>query len=170
MYPTNDARDVDIETGATRPAVDVVADLQASAQRFAKAIMDMSDDGWERTVRPGIGGTGEAVPGRRVLWLRLRELELRHVDLDAGYVPASWPSAFVERALDEAMRSLSRRDDVPSMIVRVEGGVTERVGSDAEVTVTGSPAAILGWLTGRAAGTDVHCEPHGALPVLPAWW
>ncbi|MBI0319198.1 mycothiol maleylpyruvate isomerase, partial [Streptomyces javensis] len=35
------------------------------------------------------------------------------------------------------------------------------------VTVTGSPAALLGWLTGRTDGADLSC-PDGPLPVLPA--
>lgn len=169
MYPSAESRSADIEAGAARPAADLVHDLRTSADRFAKAVMEMPEDGWERQVRTGAGGAGEQIPGRRILWLRLRELELHHVDLDAGYLPADWPGPFVNRALDETVRSFARRDDVPPVTVDVEGGLTEHLGTAGGVRVTGSAAAVLAWLTGRSEGHDLRVEPPGRPPALPAW-
>nr|WP_211239610.1 maleylpyruvate isomerase family mycothiol-dependent enzyme [Jiangella gansuensis] len=169
MYPSAEARAADIEAGAGRQVDEIVADLRDSADRFVRAVMEMPDDGWERQVRRGPAGTGDPLPGRRVLWLRLRELEVHHVDLDAGYSPADWPDAFVRRALDETVRTFTRRDDVPPMTLEVDGVGTEHIGAEAPLTVTGAPAAVLAWLSGRSPGAGLRVEPAGGLPSLPAW-
>lgn len=169
MYPSREARDADIEAGVGRSPAEVVDDLQTSADRFVRAVMEMPDDGWERQVRRGFAATGEPLPGRRVLWLRLREVEVHHVDLDAGYEPGHWPDAFVRRALDETVRAFGRRDDVPAVTLEVDGGAVEHLGPDAPVTVAGAPAELLGWLTGRSPGAGLRVQPPGGLPALPAW-
>ncbi|TDE07415.1 maleylpyruvate isomerase family mycothiol-dependent enzyme [Jiangella asiatica] len=169
MYPSREARDADIEAGADRSLEDILGDLRTTAERFVRAVMEMPDDGWERQVRRGPGATGDPLPGRRVLWLRLRELEVHHVDLDAGYTPADWPDAFVRRALGETVRAFTRRDDVPPVTLDVDGVGVEHLGAEAPVTVSGSPAALLAWLTGRSPGSDLRVDPAGGLPVLPAW-
>lgn len=170
MHSGREARDAAIEAGTRRHLDEIVEDLRTSAGRFSRAIMEMPEEGWERQVRLGGNGTGEPIPGRRVLWLRLRELEFHHVDLDAGYGTGNWPDAFVRRALDEVVRSFGRRDDIPPITLDVEGRPKEHIGSPAPVTVSGSPANVLGWLTGRSAGGKLRIHPAGPLPVLPAWF
>ena len=170
MHTGREARDAAIEAGAGRPLDQILDDLRTSAGRFSKAVMDMPEEGWERQVRRGANGTGDPLPGRHVLWLRLRELEFHHVDLDAGYRPVDWPASFVRRALDEVLRTFDRRDDVPPVALDVEGRATEHLGTGAQVTVSGTAEAVLGWLTGRTAGDDLRAEPAGRLPVIPAWF
>ncbi len=46
---------------------------------------------------------------RVMAWVRLREVEIHHADLDVGYTAADWPVAFVTRALAEAVRELPAR-------------------------------------------------------------
>ncbi|PZF81549.1 maleylpyruvate isomerase family mycothiol-dependent enzyme [Jiangella anatolica] len=169
MYVSAEARAADIEAGARRSGAEIVDDLHETADRFVRAVMEMPDDGWERQVRGGPAATGDPLPGRRVLWLRLRELEVHHVDLSTGYTPADWPSAFVRRALDETVRAFGRRDDVPAITLEVDGGGVEHLGAEAPVTVGGPPAALLGWLTGRSPGRDLRVQPAGPLPALPSW-
>lgn len=169
MYPSAQARAAGIEAGARASAADLVQDLHDSAERFTKAIMDMPDHGWEYVVRPGVAAQGEPVPSRRVLWRRLRELEIHHADLRAGYGPSDWPDAFVRRALDETIRAFSRRDDVPAFALAVDGRPAEPLAQDAHVTVAGSASSVLAWLCGRSSGTDLSVEPSGRLPILPAW-
>lgn len=171
QYPSAEARAAGIEAGVGRSVTELVDDIRASAERFAKAIMDMPDDGWERQVRPGVAGAGEPIPVRRVLWNRLREVEIHHVDLDAGYRPADWPAPFVERALAEAIRSFARRDDVPAATLHVEGRAPERLGAGAGAgpTIAGPAADVLAWLIGRSDGMGLQVAPSGALPVMPAW-
>lgn len=169
MYPSVEARNADIEAGATRPADEIVDDLRTSADRFVRAVMEMPDDGWERQVRRGPAATGEPLPGRRVLWLRLRELEVHHVDLGTGYGPADWPAAFVRRALDETVRAFGRRDDVPAVTLEIDDAGVEHLGAEAPVTVVGDAAEVLGWLTGRSSGAGLRVDPPGPLPALPSW-
>ena len=51
-----------------------------------------------------VHGVG-SFPASQVLVRRLVELELHHVDLDAGYRPADWPTTFNELELPEPMRT-----------------------------------------------------------------
>lgn len=170
MYPSTEARNAEIEAGAARTPEELVDHLRESAARFATAISQVPEGGWEYQVRTGPAASGAAIPARRVVWLRLRELELHHVDLDAGYSPADWPPAFVSRALGEAMRAVGRRDDVPSFTAVVDG-TREAVGTGGEFAVHGSAAAMLAWLTGRSSGSDLRVEPAGQPPIIPpgAW-
>lgn len=169
MYASVDARNVGIETGATRPVAELAEDLKESAAGFAKAVSAMPEQGWERLVRTGPAGSGAAVPARRVMWLRLREVEIHHVDLDAGYGSGDWPAAFVDRAVRESLRACGRKDGV-APFTAVANGIREHVGAPGGVTVTGSAASMLAWLTGRSPGADLHVD-GGTLPDLPsgAW-
>lgn len=167
MYPSVEARAADIDAGAAASPDELLADLRASAARLSTAISQLPEHGWEYVVRTGPGGAGSAIPARRVVWLRLREVEIHHVDLDAGYSPGDWPAPFVSRALAEAMRALGRRDDVPPFTA-VVGAVRESVGAGGHVEVHGSAPALLAWLTGRADGSDLRVDPPGSLPVIPA--
>ena len=38
--------------------------------------------------------TGSEMPAAQVMWSRLREVEIHHVDIGAGYGPSDWPEAF----------------------------------------------------------------------------
>jgi maleylpyruvate isomerase len=168
MYPSRQVRDGDIEAGASRPVHELIADLGTASGRFASAVTDLPADVWPREVRVGPGGTGKTVPARRTLWMRLLELEMHHVDLDAGYTPANWPDMFVRRALAETVRGFGQRDDVPPFTMVIDGAAA-RIGSGNHATVQGSARAMLAWLVGRSPGTDLQTTPADALPRLPAW-
>jgi maleylpyruvate isomerase len=167
MYESAEARTADIEAGASRALDELVADVRESASRFGATIAAVPDEGWEFEVRTGPAANGSAVPARRVVWLRLREVEMHHVDLAAGYSPPDWPAQFVARALRESLRALARRDDVPPFTAVIDGK-PERVGSGGSAVVRGSAPAVLAWFTGRSAGDDLDVEPPDALPVIPA--
>jgi maleylpyruvate isomerase len=168
MYPSVEARAADIDTGAQRQPAEIVEDLRAAAERFSAAVTAVPDEAWERQVRMGAAASGRTIPARRVLWERLKELELHHVDLDAGYTPADWAPRFVDRTLAETVRRFGRRDDVPELTLVIDG-TTERLGSGGAATITGSPTPMLAWLTGRSAGDGLLVDPPGSLPALPPW-
>jgi maleylpyruvate isomerase len=168
MYPSVEARTADIDTGAARRPEEIVEDLRSAADRFSAAVTAVPDEAWERQVRMGAAAAGRTIPARRVLWERLKELELHHVDLDAGYTPQDWAAWFVGRALAETLRRFGRRDDVPELTLLIDGE-TERFGSGGGTTVTGSATPMLGWLTGRSHGDGLHVDPAGPLPTLPPW-
>jgi maleylpyruvate isomerase len=100
-YVSREARDADIEAGATRGAAELTADVRASAAAFRDTALAQPDDGWDRMLTvPGVG----RFPAGQVLLRRLVEVELHHVDLDAGYRSTDWPTTFNELELVEPMR------------------------------------------------------------------
>jgi maleylpyruvate isomerase len=101
-YPSRAARDAAIEAGAGRSAAELADDLRASATAFRDAVLSRPDEAWGRPVTPPFGIP--PFPASQVLVRRLVEVELHHVDLDAGYRPSDWPVSFNELELPEPMR------------------------------------------------------------------
>ncbi len=103
-----------------------LADLVATHEAFLAAVDEMPPSAWAVEVRLG---SGTVVPAAKVVWSRLSEIEIHHVDLCAGYGPPDWPPGFAQRLL---LHELT----VP------EG-------------VTGPDHALAAWLLGRSDGTDL---------------
>lgn len=101
-YVSPQARKADIEAGAGRTAAELAADVRASAAAFRETALALPDDGWTRVLT--VDGVG-SFPASQVLTRRLVELELHHVDLDAGYRSTDWPTTFNELELPEPMRT-----------------------------------------------------------------
>jgi maleylpyruvate isomerase len=139
MYPSRSARDADIEAGAFRPLDEQLADLIATHARFVAAVDEMSPSAWTAEVR---FADGTAVPAARIMWSRLCEVEIHHVDLAAGYGPADWPAGFARRLLHE--------NAIPD-------------------GVTGPDHSLAAWLIGRSDGGDLTVAAGGALPPVPSW-
>ena len=166
MYTSAEARDADIEDGSGRPLAAQLEDLTASATRFNHAAALLTPDQWQRTVELRNGVTDVAA---RVPFRRLTEVELHLVDLGAGHTVTDIPGAFVDAYLEYVVgERFAGREDVPALLIAVDGGTPRRTGrADGEpVTVSGSPAALLGWLTGRTDGTGLRSGGAG-LPALP---
>ena len=101
-YPSQAARDAEIEAGSGRSITELAADVRSSAEAFREAALAQPDDGWGRPVEVlGI----KPFPAGQLLVRRLVEIELHHVDLRAGYRPSDWPTTFNELDLPEPMRS-----------------------------------------------------------------
>ncbi|MFG2607961.1 maleylpyruvate isomerase family mycothiol-dependent enzyme [Streptomyces sp. NPDC048514] len=164
MYASAEGRDADIERDAPRPLDVQLADLRESAARF-RAVGDAPAD-WARTVelRNGVTDSASRVPFRR--WA---EVELHHVDLGIGYELEDLPEEFTRRETDFLARRFSGHAGVPATLV-TDGTHTWRTGRTAdepEVTVSGRPAELVGWLAGRRDGAALDVR-GGALPKLPA--
>ncbi|MFF3287646.1 maleylpyruvate isomerase family mycothiol-dependent enzyme [Streptomyces sp. NPDC003023] len=163
MYVTGEARDADIERDAPRPLGEQLDDLRATAARFQEACAAPGD--WERTVELRNGVTDRAA---RVPFRRLVEVELHHVDLGIGYELEDLPKEFTERETAFLADRWSGRPDVVPTRVLAGGGEWSTGGTAGDpVTVSGSPADVLGWLSGRRDGALLECA-GGPLPVLPA--
>jgi maleylpyruvate isomerase len=102
-YASQDARDAQLDAGADRGIAEQAADIRASAAAFRETTLRQPDDAWDRMVTPPFGI--KPFPAGQVLVRRLVELELHHVDLDAGYRPSDWPTTFNELDLPEPMRT-----------------------------------------------------------------
>ncbi|MEU6588705.1 maleylpyruvate isomerase family mycothiol-dependent enzyme [Streptomyces sp. NPDC046881] len=163
MYVSAEARDADIERDAARPVEVQAADLRESAARFQATGDEPAD--WSRTVelRHGITDSASRVPFRR--WA---EVDLHHVDLGIGYELEDLPAEFLERETDFLADRFSGHADVPA--TRLTDGTrawsTGRAADEPEITVTGRPADLVGWLAGRRDGAALEVR-GGALPKLP---
>jgi maleylpyruvate isomerase len=166
QYASPQQREDDIEVGAPRPLAEQVADVRDSAARFAAAAELMPAPAWAVTLDIPCARQ----PAARVVWRRLREVEVHHVDLDAGYVPADWPTAFSQRLLHEATTLFAGRDDAPALVLRpTDAGHEETIGDPAgATTVSGPQGALAAWLIGRSKGDELTASP-GPLPTPPPW-
>lgn len=171
MYASPEARHDDINAGAGRPAAEQVADVADSAARFAQAAAEVPDANWSATVE--MRG-GLQIPAWEIFIRRLNEVEIHHVDLDAGYSPAHWPAEWVSRALSNIVDGLASREDYPKLVLHAEDTDRElpvRPQASGDAIVVGGPEpALMAWLTGRSSGDGLTVQPHGTpLPALPKW-
>jgi maleylpyruvate isomerase len=170
QYPSQQARDAEIEAGADRDAAALLADLTESAAAFAAERDSLSADNWAATVQ---GMRGPAHPAWFTLERRLSEVEIHHVDLDAGYRPADWPADFVADSLPRIAGDFADDDECPAVrLLDASSGAQYLIGpagSVPAVTVSGPGYELLGWLLGRSAGAGLTTDPAGQLPELPAW-
>ncbi len=166
QYASWERRNADIEDGAAHPAARHAAELRAAVDRFADAAAQMPAEAWAVVL-----DTGDPQPAARITWRRLREVEVHHVDLAAGYQPADWPDAFSHRLLHEVVASFAGRTQAPALILRAtELGHPLTIGSAEHAPIVAGPAyALGGWLTGRTRGTGLTITPDGPLPELPDW-
>ena len=115
----------------------------------------------------GIGGAPQAVAN--FLFGRLREIEVHHVDLDAGYGPSDWPKEFVREALNGVPARLSPGVEEPFVAVATDLDVSIAIGNGQPVVRASGPGHdLLHWLLGRGSGRMLE-STAGSLPDLPPW-
>ncbi|MEU1707348.1 maleylpyruvate isomerase family mycothiol-dependent enzyme [Streptomyces sp. NPDC005706] len=163
MYESAEARDADIERDAPRPPAAQLTDVRESADRFQRAGAVPAD--WTRTVelRNGVTDSAARLPFRR--WA---EVDLHHVDLGIGYELEDLPAEFTERETGFLADRFAGHPEVPATHI-TDGTRAWRTGREAavaEVTVSGAPADLLGWLAGRREGAALEVT-GGPLPKLP---
>ena len=173
-YPSRAHRVAGIEAGAGNPPEEHLRDLAESAARLADVMAAMDQDAWDAEVR---WHNGMLTPASWTVRSRLREVEIHHVDLDAGYRTADWPEPFVRWLLDDLAADVGARPGVPPVILLAEDLGRElslrpadaASGRDAGLPVVSGPGhALCGWLAGRGAGAGLTVST-GRLPELPTW-
>ena len=163
MYAGQAERDAEIEAGARRSARELVDDVRETAAELAPYLEevhphDLKDVTFERT--PG----GERVYAARLPFMRLREVVIHHIDLDAGFGFEDIDDAAVaELFLRDAAKRLGATPDAPGLTIDTAEGDHLVVG-DGRTRVTGPRAGMLRWLL-RQDGSEVTSED--ALPELP---
>lgn len=166
QYPSWEERDADIETCSRRTLAEHRAALDRAGDAFEAAALAVPTDRWGFEVR-GIGG--DPTPAETFLFGRLREVEIHHVDLDAGYDPADWDPAFVRRVLAQSPARLSEGVDAPFVATATDLGDRVEIGHGSPtVEVSGPGGALLAWLLGRSDGALLKIR-SGTLPRVPAW-
>ena len=159
MYASPEAREADIEAGAGRPLDEQVADLEASAQRFAAAAAGLTE---EMADLPLLARNNTKVRAGYLPFMRMREVVLHHLDLDAGFGFADVDDDTVLRLLQDTVRRLRHDPETPSMSIRTDEGDVWSIG-DGRPIVSGTRADVLAWLTrGQTSGMT------GDLPTIPS--
>jgi maleylpyruvate isomerase len=92
-----------------------------------------------------------------------RELEYQRVHLVAGYQPGGGPADLAATELARVTALMGRRAGAPPMTLTSPARL--RIPTAPEVDVTGPPAALLAWLSGR--GDDSACT-QTTQPRLPS--
>jgi maleylpyruvate isomerase len=167
MYPGGpDARDTAIEAGAGRHLADLRIDVADSAERLLEAFADFPAEAQERevTMRSGATAYGWEIPV-----IRTREVEIHHVDLDAGYGPDDWDPEFAGRTLDQLAGLFRDARDCPvGTLVAVDRDARWEVAADGP-ELRGPTTALAAWLTGRSTGPGLTLEGAAQVPPAPRW-
>ena len=167
MYASPTERTDGIEAGAGRALPEQLADLTAAGERFAAAAAAVPPARRTFTV---LSGQGREIPASEVPWLRVREVWLHLVDLDAGDGIDAIPAGVAWALAADVAGWMSARTETTADL-KTAGRDAIRLGpadGPAGAVVAGSPQRIAGWLTGRVqdrAGLTVT----GALADLPRW-
>jgi maleylpyruvate isomerase len=162
MYPSDEARDGDIDALAEAAPDEVLGRLVAGCASLA-SVLDVAaglptGSTFERT--PG----GRLMPADGVPHLRLREVEIHHADLGAGYTASDWPPTTAIAFLHDD----AQRYDGPGFhVVATDEPARWAFGSPAAgaLTVSGPLGALAWWATGRDAAPVVS-STTGTLPSL----
>jgi maleylpyruvate isomerase len=169
MYASAEARDEDVDELAGEDPAELRERFLASTATFAKALEAMHADDWDGRFERTPGGPDFALAN--VALMRVREVEIHHADLDAGYTADDWPEGFRRLLLD----SMTKRPYPAPFVVRPtdldgtweygEGGA-QAVGTVP--VVTGPSAAAGWWLTGRGSGEGLTSDTT-ELPEVETW-
>lgn len=163
MYASQEARDGDIEELATREPAAIRSRLLGGCTDLTDAIAAVPED--------QAGTTVERVPGGRTFTvadvpsMRLREVEIHHADLAAGYDRSAWSPQFAAHVLD-GMRTRAGASG-PFTARAVDLDREWEYGAGGPV-VSGAAVDLAWWLTGRGTGEGLTSD-GGALPQIGAW-
>jgi maleylpyruvate isomerase len=105
MYPGGlEARADGIAAGRDERQAVLLADVRRASDNLAEAFGKLPDDAWDRVGQASVKRTMHELP-----WVRWREVEMHHLDLDAGYEASDWPVPFVSSALREIFGTFPQR-------------------------------------------------------------
>ena len=143
MYPSIDARNADIQSGAARPAAELVADVREAGARLDAMFAEATPAAWDGSGMTVFGEISvREIPARRV-----HEVEVHRVDLGLGYTFSDWPAALLRTELATKTSQWASRKpmgfaDLPPAALAL------------------APADRLAWLLGRL---EVEGLPHSDL-------
>jgi maleylpyruvate isomerase len=162
MYVSQEVRDADIDKLAEEQPSALRERFLAGSTLFQDAVLAVPEGGWAGEFRRLSSG-GQVIRRIEIPGMRMREVEIHHADLDAGYGPRDWPEPFLDDIYDRVVRD---REDGPPMLLRTPDGDVPVSGGNGPV-VSGSRADLAWWLLGRGGGVGLRAEPE--LPHLDKW-
>jgi maleylpyruvate isomerase len=164
MYASPEARDSDIADLAAAGPAELRERFLASTTQFGDALEAMHEDDWAGRFERTPGGPSFALGN--VPLMRVREVEIHHADLGAGYSPADWPEDF--RVL--LLESMTKRPyPAPFSVRPTDLDRSWHYGEDGDGPVVSGASYALGWwLTGRGSGEGLTTDA-GSLPEVESW-
>jgi maleylpyruvate isomerase len=167
MYASTAQRAADIEAGATAPAGELRELVAATAAALGADLDGMPDEAWSAQIVTAQGVSRNAA---EIPWMRVREVYVHAVDLDAGIAFADLPASFLAALLDDIASRRTMASNGPALsLAAVDTSGRWTVGGTGEPVAVQAPLAVLtAWLSGRpvAGLTDAGGAP---VPDLPAW-
>ncbi len=121
-----DGRAAEINGGANRSAIELIADVRDSGARLLETLDSVPDDVWDGSV---LDLNGRAMPTTMMAFIRWREVEVHHVDLGLGYTIGDWPVSLVQRWLPLLVDDLTdRAEDRALMAWLIGRGAAPQLG------------------------------------------
>lgn len=162
MYATPEARDADIAELATAEPTELRERFLAATARFGEALEAMSESDWDGRFERTPGGPDFALGN--VVLMRLREVEIHHADLRAGYSHADWPQDTAVRFFEH---DAGRYDGPPltAHATDLDRRIPLGTPTDDDPVVSGPVSALAWWATGRDPG-DLLTSSTGAVPAM----
>ncbi|KRE92573.1 hypothetical protein ASG76_16535 [Nocardioides sp. Soil774] len=164
MYASPEARDADIAELAADDPADLRERFLGATAHFERALAAMHEDDWDGRFERTPGGPDFALVS--VPLMRVREVEIHHADLGAGYAAGDWPEAFRVLLLD----SMTKRPYPQPFSARpTDLDRTWHYGDgEGGPTVSGTSADLGWWLTGRGTGAGLTSDTTD-LPEVESW-
>jgi maleylpyruvate isomerase len=172
MYSSPEARNHEIEFGATLSPIALRNLFDHSAVHLSVEWRDLPDPAWQQEVRTAQGRT---VPVSETAWMRAREVWLHAVDLNNGATFNDIPTPVLERLLRDITGAWKTRGTDTGLIVEVSGQPQAMTFGDTgavhTTVIAGSLPAIAEWAAGRGANGVTAEGPgaNGAVPAAPKW-
>jgi maleylpyruvate isomerase len=170
MYSSPEARNHEIEFGATLSPIALRNLFDHSAVHLNVEWRDLPADAWHHKVKTAQGRT---VPAEETVWMRTREVWLHAVDLDNGATFKDIPAPVLERLLNDITGAWHTRGTDTGLVVRVtDRGLTfGDTGATNPTTITGPLPAVVQWAAGRGSHGITATGPGTAdsSPTAPKW-
>jgi maleylpyruvate isomerase len=154
-YASMQARAADIERTAQADPGSLRQDVRDTAAALERDFDALSGPQWSNEVQTRGGRT---VPGTELPWMRVREVWIHAVDLDAGARFESIPTEICTALVDDVTGGFAEREGVPGLsLTATDVGNTWTIG-DGSTAVAAPVTDLAAWLTGRAT------RPEATLP------
>jgi maleylpyruvate isomerase len=175
MYPSPEARDHEIDFGATLSPIALRHLFDHSAVHLNVEWRDLPEDAWHHKVKTA---QGRIVPAGETVWMRTREVWVHAVDLDNGATFADIPAPVLARLLTDITGAWKTRGTDTGLLVKVtdqDPAMTFGDTSAENPTIISGPlAGVTQWATGRGtAGVTARQTTSDTdlteVPAAPKW-
>ena len=167
MYDSIDARDTEINFGATLSPIALRHLFDHSAVHLNVEWRDLEPSSWLTEVKTI---QGREIMASETVWMRTREVWLHAIDLDNGATFSQVPLAVLSRLLKDITDAWSARGSDVGLVVEVVGSDgTAQFGDVARplAQVSGSLVDVAEWASGRG-GAAVRARLGTEFPA-PRW-